>query len=168
MDRLARANVPVVTQPGFVYWRGDNYLQNVEPGLLPYLYPVDELSRRGIGLAFSSDSPLIDPSPWPAIYGAVARRTFGGDDLPQGYCSRGSDDREAARMDVRRALAAYTLGGATVEGADHVKGAIRPGMLADLALIDFPLDGNEIESLKDARARLTILGGEVVWDGNAH
>ena len=168
MDRLARANVPVVTQPGFVYWRGDNYLRNVDRGLLPYLYPVDELSRRGIGLAFSSDSPLIDPSPWAAIYGAVARRTFGGEDLPEGYCIRGSDDMEDARMDIRRALAAYTLSGATVEGADHVKGAIRPGMLADLALIECPLDGDDVERLKDARARLTILGGEVVWDGKAH
>ena len=161
MERLSRSRATVVTQPGFIYWRGDRYRQRVSPDLLPHLYQVEEFARRGVGLAFGSDAPIIDSNPWPGVYAAVTRRTRGGATLPRaGY--QIPDD--SAGMDLSRALAAHTRGGAVAEGTDNRKGCIKKGMLADLALIDTRLDAQGLEAVAEARARLTIIGGEVVWE----
>ena len=161
----------VVTQPGFIHWRGDGYLERVGSELLPYLYPLAALSRSSIPLAFSSDAPVIDPSPWPAIYSAVTRRTAAGNSLPGGGVGTETDGPDAAGLaglTVLDALRAYTRGGAIAEGAESRKGAIRPGMLADLVLVNRNLTGRETdaetERVKDTEALLTILGGQVVWD----
>jgi hypothetical protein len=153
--QVRRCGAMVVTQPGFVYWEGDRYLERVEPSLLPHLYPVGSLARAGVALAFGSDAPVIDPNPWPAIYGAVTRSTRQGRTLPPG--------QEVA---VETALRMYTLGGALAEGSQARKGSIAPGKLADLVLVDS--DPREVAPLmlKDIRAMLTIIGGQVVWDGD--
>jgi hypothetical protein len=151
--QVRRCSAMVVTQPGFVYWEGDRYLERVEPSLLPHLYPVGSLARAGVALAFGSDAPVIDPNPWPAIYGAVTRSTRQGRTLPPG--------QEVA---VETALRMYTLGGALAEGSQARKGSIAPGKLADLVLVDS--DPREVAPLmlKDIRAMLTIIGGQVMWD----
>jgi hypothetical protein len=152
--QVRRCGAMVVTQPGFVYWEGDRYLERVEPSLLPHLYPIGSLARAGVSIAFGSDAPVIEPNPWPAIYGAVTRSTRQGRTLPPG--------QEVA---VKTALRMYTLGGALAEGSQTLKGSIAPGKLADLILVDS--DPREVAPLmlKDIRAMLTIIGGQVVWDG---
>lgn len=167
LKRIAESGAAVVTQPGFIYWRGDGYLERVERELLPYLYDTAEMAAREIPLAFSSDAPVIDPSPWPGIYAAVTSGTAGGRLLPRagGSKSSGRDGYAAANdglLNVYEALAAYSRGGAMAEGMAGRKGMIRPGMLADLALIDADLDAGRVESLKDARSRLTVIGGKIV------
>ena len=164
MEKLAQTGFSVVTQPGSIYWRGGSYVERVDPAMLPYLYCVEEFSRRGIPLAFGSDAPLIDPNPWPAIYAAVTLRTAEGAAFPRSSFQGGVPDDNVPGMDISRALKAYTSGGAKAEGAGNVKGSIKPGMLADLVLIDTPLDSNETEQLKHARARLTVVGGKVAWE----
>ena len=161
----------VVTQPGFIHWRGDGYLERVGSELLPHLYPLAALARSDIPLAFGSDAPVIDPSPWPAIYSAVTRRTASGKLLPGGGVGTETDGPDAAGLPgltVLDALRAYTQGGALAEGAESRKGAIRPGMLADLVLVNRNLTGRETdvetERVKDTEVRLTIIGGQVVWD----
>ena len=164
MEKLALSDVTVVTQPGSIYWRGDSYLRQVDARLLPHLYRVDELSRRKINMAFGSDAPLIDPCPWPAIYAAVTRRTSSGAALPWSKHEKSIAESRNPGLDIGLALAAYTRGGAMAEGTSNVKGAIKKGMLADLALIDTPLEDREPARLQQAKARLTILGGKVVCE----
>ena len=76
--QVVQSGAMIVTQPGFVYWQGDSYLPNVEPGLLDHLYDARGLRQAGASVAFGSDAPVIDPNPWPAIYSAVTRRTRSG------------------------------------------------------------------------------------------
>ncbi len=159
LAQLRRCGAMVVTQPGFIYQRGDGYLERVEAELLPHLYPVAALARAGLPMAFGSDAPVIDPSPWPAIYGAVTRRTAAGQTLPPGAV-----DGAGLHLEFEDALRIYTRGGAIAEGAELRKGAVRPGMLADLVLIDPGPAGAETEGIKDTKVRLTIVGGQVVWD----
>ena len=40
----------------------------------PHLYPSAALLEASVPLAFSSDGPVIDANPWPAIYSAVTER----------------------------------------------------------------------------------------------
>ena len=167
MEKLSRSRATVVTQPGFIYWRGDRYMKHVSPDLLPHLYDVEQFARRGVRLAFGSDTPLIDPNPWPGIYAAVTGRTSDGATFPRLGQNSSQPANYTPTMDFGRALAAYTLGGAAAEGASNFKGRIKEGMLADLALLDVPVDDREMERVRDTRARLTILGGRVVWDSDS-
>ena len=158
--RVQQCGAMVVTQPGFVYWNGDRYREQVEPSMLPFLYPIGALAGARVPLAFGSDAPVIDPNPVPAIYSAVTRYTRSGGTLPQEGCIRSEQ-----RVSIESALRMYTLGGAFAEGSKARKGTIRKGKLADLVV----LDANPVEvapsRLKDLRVALTMLGGRVVWDG---
>ena len=163
MEQLARSGATVVTQPGFIYWRGDNYLKRVEPALLPHLYAAAGMLARNIPLAFSSDAPVIDPSPWPGIYAAVTSRTASGKMFPG---IRREEDRESGRrkaITIAETLHAYTAAGAWAEGAEAGKGMLRPGMLADLALLNQTLSDRNADQILQTGAALTIVGGRVLW-----
>lgn len=170
LAKLRRQGVTVVTQPGFIYWRGESYRKRVSPELLPHLYPIAALAQAGLPLAFGSDAPVIDPSPWPAIYSAITGNTAAGRPLFDGQAGGGQplfEDRAGGPnpgLTVTAALRAYTHGGAWAEGAETRKGIIRPGMLADLALVDTDLTRANAAAIKDTQARLTLRGGAVVWD----
>ncbi len=158
LERVKDSGAVVVTQPGFIYWNGDRYLETVEPGLTPHLYPVGDQVGKGVPVAFGSDAPVIDPSPWPGIYSAVTRHTRSGNRLPS---SQGTPQPQ--RVSVESALRMYTRAGAWAEGSEARKGSIRAGKLADLVLVDAdPTQVLPVEMLK-IRGVLTVLGGRVVW-----
>lgn len=156
---LRRSGLTVVTQPGFIYWRGESYRELVAPELLPHLYPLSVLAQAGIPLAFSSDAPVIDPSPWPALYSAITRRTAAGPPLP--WYKNGVNH---PGLTVEQALHAYTQGSAWAEGTETRKGVIKPGMLADLVLVAADLTRAAAADIRDTQACLTLVGGKVVWD----
>lgn len=159
LPQLRRSGLTVVTQPGFIYWRGESYREQVSPELLPHLYPIAALSQAGISLAFGSDAPVIDPSPWPALYSALTRRAAAGRALPFAPSAA-----HQPGLTLESALRAYTQGGAWAEGTEARKGIIRPGMLADLALVDTDLPQAGAAAIKNTQARLTLIGGQVTWN----
>jgi len=156
VDLVRTSGATVVSQPGFIYWQGSEYNDRVESELWPHLYPVGELTRVGVPVAFGSDSPVIDPNPWPGIYAAVTRRTRFG---------RNHDGvRPSRTVTLEQALSMYTLAGARSEGTQDLKGDIQAGKLADLVLLDkdpFQVETGELPAIKPV---LTILGGRVVWE----
>ena len=151
---VRRSGALVVTQPGFVYHNGMSYRENVDPRLLPHLYPAGGLVRAGVATAFSSDAPVIDPNPWPAIYGATTRRASDGKPLA---------DADPQAVSLEQALRMYTLAAAKAEAMEEEKGSIVPGKLADLVLVDSDPLSVDLESLPDMRTVLTIVGGSVDW-----
>lgn len=158
--QVERSGAMVVTQPGFVFHHGHRYRQRVDPHLVDSLYPIGSLHRRGVSVAFGSDSPVIDPNPWPGIYSAVTGLCGDGralsEDAAPGCQSNGVSPETALRM--------YTIAGARADGTQDVKGTIRPGKLADLVLLDKDPTAVDQEALKDLRPVMTIVGGKVAWE----
>ncbi len=159
--QVERSGAIVVTQPGFIFYHGHRYRQRVDPNLLDSLYPVAGLHRSGVDVAFGSDSPVIDPNPWPGIYSAVTGLT--GDGLPLSGDNSGQG-RPANGVSVETALRMHTIAGARADGAQDLKGTIKPGKLADLVLLDQDPTAVEHEGLKDVRPVMTMVGGEVAWE----
>jgi len=159
LEQVLQTKAMVATQPGFVYWNGDNYRRHVEAALLPHLYPAGALHRAGVPLAFGSDAPVVDPNPWPAIYSAVTRLARSGAAL-----LAGEEAKAVQAVSLEAALRAYTLGGAQAEGAPVHKGSIAVGKLADLVLVDGDPTRMEQEGIKDIKAVMTLVGGKVVWE----
>ena len=159
--QVYRSGAMVVTQAGFIFWNGERYRQRVDPGLLNSLYPIGSLNRYGIAVAFGSDSPVIDPNPWPAIYSAVTG--FSRDAQP--LAGNRDDPPLCTQMvPIEAALRMYTIAGAYADGTQNIKGTIRPGKLADLVLVDQDPTTVDQETLKDIHPVLTIMGGRVAWE----
>ncbi|HEX6567820.1 MAG TPA: amidohydrolase family protein, partial [Acidimicrobiales bacterium] len=122
---LARHGLTVVTQPGFIAERGDDYARDVDPDDLPVLYPCRSLLDDGIPVALSTDAPYGDADPWRAVAAAARRTTPGGTLLGPGE-----------RLPPRRALTLFT-------GDPHRPGGpprtVARGSPADLCLLDVPL-----------------------------
>ena len=154
LNRLAGSGVVVVTQPGFLYRSGRRYLSEVAQEAQPSLYRIGSFVKAGVCVAFGSDAPVIEPNPLVGIYAAVTRRAETGELLG-----------ESERISAQEALRMYTLGGAYAAFQEEDKGSIEAGKLADLVLLDEDPTGVEAEGIRNIKARLTVIGGRVVWEG---
>jgi predicted amidohydrolase YtcJ len=143
---LAKERVTVVTQPGFVAARGDQYLDEVDAEDQPHLWPCRSLAGAGVPLAGSSDAPLGDPDPWAAMAAAMTRRTSSGRVLGP-----------AQRLAGRAALDLYL---APLEWPGGQPRQVAPGVDADLVLLDSPLH-DVLEEPSSERVVLTVRAGRV-------
>ncbi|MEV0810146.1 amidohydrolase family protein [Micromonospora sp. NPDC050200] len=82
--------------------------------------------------------------------------------LPHRWPARRTD-RRPQPMTLAGALRAYTYGSAYAAGAEDRKGCLVPGLLADLAVLEGPLDAREPAALRELQVALTVLDGEIVF-----
>lgn len=122
---LRRHGLTVVTQPGFLTHRGDDYLHRVDHDDLPDLYRCRSLLRGGVAVALSSDAPYGPLDPWSVIAAAMSRRAPTGEILG-----------EAERLTVSGALGGYLT---PLDDPGGRPRSLRVGCPADLVLLDRPL-----------------------------
>jgi predicted amidohydrolase YtcJ len=153
LERLRKLNAVVVTQPPFLHYSGERYIENVTEDRFPWLYRIKSLSDAGLVVAGSSDSPIVPDNPLVGIYSAVTRKSEAGRPvLPE------------ERIPARQALAMYTINAAYAQFEESFKGSITPGKLADMVVLSANPLTSPRESIKDIKVEMTILGGEVVWE----
>ncbi len=73
--KIAELGLTVVTQPGFIADRGDDYLHDVDDHDQPHLWRCGSLLASGIGVGGSTDAPFGPADPWIAIRTAINRQT---------------------------------------------------------------------------------------------
>ena len=163
LEAVRASGAMVVTNPGFIHFGGERYLRTVPPEEQPWLYRIGALHRAGVPLAFGSDAPVEMPEPLAELAAAVTRRSTEGSLV--GDAAEAVTTDEAFRIAVR--------GGAHAAGASEWLGALRPGMAADLVLLDGdpflrPPDGDPFLRPPDEwphlRVLATIIAGRVVWE----
>jgi predicted amidohydrolase YtcJ len=147
LPRIAELGLRIVTQPGFLTDRGDDYLRDLQRVDHPDLYRLRSLTEAGIPCSPSSDAPYGPVDPWRVMGAAVGRRTRAG--LTVG---------PAERVSGRAALAGYLSPALDPGGtARHV----RTGMAADVVLLHSPL-ADVLRRPSAAFVRATIIGGTLV------
>lgn len=149
IERIAALGAWVVTNPGFIYYRGAKYAG--EPGLWPSLYRARSLAAAGINLAGATDAPVTPPRPLAAVAAAMARASLEGHELAVEESLAASD-----------AFALFMIHGARL--ARLAAGAIEVGRLADLiVLAKEPLSLSAPE-LMNLAVDITVIGGRVVYE----
>jgi predicted amidohydrolase YtcJ len=143
--QIAELGLCVVTQPGFIRERGDEYARDVEAADRPWLYRCAGLEQAGIALGGGTDAPFGDPDPWLAMRAAVERRSRGGERLGA-----------AEAVAPERALALFT---SPAEAPGGPPRRIAPGEPADLCLLDRPWREAR-EDLSSRAVRATLCAGE--------
>ena len=149
VERLAALNAWVVTNPGFIYFRGPKYAD--EPGLIPHLYRARSLKAAGVQLAGATDAPVTPARPLAAIAAAISRTTIDGAEMGI-----------AEALTPAEAFALFTTDAARLAGL--AAGAIEPDRLADLIVL--PRDPSALSSadLMNMTVDITIVGGRVVYE----
>jgi predicted amidohydrolase YtcJ len=118
-----------------------------------YQWPNRLALDTGVWVAFSSDAPVCWPDWREGVAGAVLRRSL----------ATGAVAGPEQRITVREALHAYTVGGAYQDFAEHFKGTIEPGHVADLCVLEadpLEVDPEDIPAIEVAA---TFVDGEAVF-----
>jgi hypothetical protein len=105
------------------------------------------LADHGAPLAFASDWPVTDVSVMRGIQAALTRIPY-----------EGAGDE---RVGLTQVLHAYTAGGAWAGHLDRLTGRLRPGLAADLVLIDGDIEGIAPAELGTTGIALTVAGGRI-------
>jgi len=151
--RIAKARIMVVTQPPFIFYNGDRYLETVSNHQIPNLYPIGTLFKNGVTVAGSSDSPIVPATPLVGIYSAISRKT-----------EKNKTISSKNRVTPLTALQMYTNHAAKATFDESKKGSIAPGKLADLVV----LNGDPVklppDEIKDLKVKMTIIDGKIAWD----
>ncbi len=150
--RLAALKIIVVTQPSFIHYNGERYLNTVAAEDIVQLYPIGTLQKSGVVVAGSSDSPIVEPNPITGIYSAISR-----------IAETGNVVAASERIDILSALNMFTVNVAKAFFDEGLKGSITPGKLADLVLLNGDPTMLSVEEIKDLEVELTVLGGKIVW-----
>ncbi len=119
-------------------------------------YAFKSLLENGATLAFGSDWFVAPPTPLVGIYAAATRRTLD-DKHPNGWVPE-------QKITVEQALRAYTAGSAKAGFQEKEVGMLKPGMQADIVMIDRDITRIPQETIRDAKVMLTLVGGRVVYD----
>ncbi|HSS60571.1 MAG TPA: amidohydrolase [Candidatus Limnocylindrales bacterium] len=137
MARMAKVGVIASMQP--IHAVADRELADAMwPTVTAYSYAWRALERAGVRLAFGSDAPVETADP---LAGIVAATTW----------RRGARWHPELALTQASALRAYTSGAAYAAGMEKEVGALRPGMLCDMTVVD---EGGVIA---------TVAGGRITW-----
>jgi predicted amidohydrolase YtcJ len=150
---LARLGLTVVTQPGFVRSRGDDYLREVELRDRAWLYRCAGFTGAGVPLGAGTDAPFGEGDPWRAMQAALDRRTAAGETLGA-----------AEALTPERALALFTTPADAPGGPPR---RIEPGVPADLCLLDRPWSRAR-DALASEGVAATIGAGAPLWIAPEH
>jgi predicted amidohydrolase YtcJ len=115
------------------------------------------IDKGGI-IANGSDAPVELVNPYHGIYAAFTRQDRQGE--PAGGW------RPEQKMTRQEALRSFTIWSAYALFDEKLKGSAEKGKLADFVVLDRDIMTCPANDVKDAKALMTVLGGEVVYGGN--
>jgi predicted amidohydrolase YtcJ len=151
--RAAALGVIPVGQGRFATEIGDGMLAAVGPDRHPWLYRQRSLLDAGVVLPGSSDRPVVTGTPLLGIHDMVNRRTASGAPFNAGEA-----------ITAEEALRAYTWGSAYASKAEHVKGSVEAGKLADFTILSEDPTAVSPDRIAGLEVIATIVDGEVRYD----
>ncbi|MEM4251545.1 MAG: amidohydrolase [Candidatus Bathyarchaeia archaeon] len=152
LERIRRLGLVVSTQTQFIYFSGDTWLRLFGKERLQRGIPVKTAVDMGIPVALGSDYPCSpDTSPQMTLWSAISRQSFNGELIgPQ------------ERVDIKQALRLHTMGSAYAAHEEDIKGSIEVGKQADLVVWSDDIYSIPTDKIRDMKAELTIIKGQVV------
>jgi len=156
IPRFGNLGVIASMQPYHAIDDGRWVEQRIGPVRIKTTYAFRTLLDTGAKLAFGSDWTVAPLDPISGVYAAVTRRTLDGKN-PNGWVPE-------QKISVGEALRAYTAGNAYATFDQQKWGALAPGYYADVVVIDRNLFTMAPDSLDQAKVRVTIVDGKVVYE----
>lgn len=156
-EHLARCRalgVMVATQPVFLPAMGATFRRYMPEVFFERAYGVRAMLDAGLTVALSTDAPVVpDDNPLLGLRAAIDRRDHAGAPLGAGQA-----------ISAAEALRGYTLAGALLSDDGDSRGAIAPGMWADLVVLSGDPLATPPEQLTELRVEQTYVGGQLVFE----
>jgi predicted amidohydrolase YtcJ len=130
------------------------------PERIKRLYPTRKLLDAGVILVWGSDWPVTGVSPLDGLESATTHRYPGGVNLEGKADSAWNPEQ---RVDLARAIIAYTAAGAYLMHDEATRGSIAPGKSADLVVLHRNLFEVSPLEIHTVAVDMTLLGGKVVY-----
>jgi len=154
IPRFSKLSVIASMQPYHAIDDGRWAEKVIGPVRIKTTYAFRSLLDARAKVAFGSDWFVAPPTPLEGIYAAVTRQTLD-DKNPGGWVPQ-------QKIKVEEALRAYTSDAAYAQFSERKKGTLEAGKLADFILIDRDLTTIPAVEIRDAKVRMTIVGGKVI------
>jgi len=156
--RFAALNVTANFQPLWAY--PDGYITDINlPAIgaerVEGMYPIGSLERAGARIAAGSDWSVSSLNPLPAIETALTRQDATGE--IEGTLNA----NEAVSLDTM--LRAYTANGAWLMHQEDETGVIKPGMAADLVVLEEDLFSIPAAEVGEVAVTMTLFEGAIVY-----
>ncbi len=132
--------------------------KRVGPERIKGAYAWRKFLDTGAVIPNGTDAPVEKVNPFHVLFASVTRQSRDGKPAAGWY--------PAEKMTRQEALRSYTLWAAYAAFEENIKGSIREGKLADFIVIDRDYMKCPDSEIKDIRVLQTILGGEVVFNGD--
>jgi predicted amidohydrolase YtcJ len=116
-------------------------------------YAWAQFAGDGVALAFGTDFPVEPITPFRGIYAALTRKNEAGN-------KEYFPDQKLGIDDV---LTAYTVGAAYAEFAEHDKGGLATGKLADFIVLDRDITKALPSEILKTKVLRTVVGGKTVY-----
>lgn len=115
--------------------------------------PISRMLEMDLPVGAGTDATRVASyDPWTALYWLVTGKTLGGLPLYD----------EADTLDRETALRLFTQGSAWFSGDQDIKGVLKPGQYADLAVLSDDFLTVPAEDIRQITSELTLLGGKIV------
>ncbi|MEN0044163.1 MAG: amidohydrolase family protein, partial [Pseudomonadota bacterium] len=134
-------------------YAGEYFLDRYGEAVTRRAPPLRDVVNAGLPLGLGSDATRVASyNPWLTLYWATTGRSIGGTLLhgPEQQLSR------------RQALFQHTVGSAWISQEEVLKGRLKPGQFADLAVLNAPYLKVDDEALRTIESELTVTGGRIV------
>ena len=151
LEIMARQDIGVSVQPGFMYIEGDIYENNLTKEKVDTFTPLKTYIKHGIRAFANSDMTSNYYNPFYGISSAVNRTTSQGKQLGDSEC-----------VTVMEALKLFITNGAYYCGLEDVVGSLKAGKQADLAVLDKDILSVPSKEIMNIKVTRTYIGGKVV------
>jgi hypothetical protein len=122
--------------------------------------PLADMKASGVPVGAGTDGTRVATyNPWVSLYWLVSGRSTSGTDLSP---DKGKVQNKAASRE--EAINMWTHKNAWFTREEHTKGLLRPGYLADFAVLAEDYFTCSEDRIRDMEAVLTVVGGKIVFD----
>ncbi len=153
IELAAKHGIGLCVQPVLKWVFSEAIDRAVGEALSARQWSLRKIIDAGIHISAGSDAPVTAPDWLQGIQYAVSRVSRGG-------VARGLEHR----ITVAEAIHLFTMGGAWQDHAEHIKGSLEAGKLADLCILDQDILNVAPDDIKDIRNLMTIVDGKIVYD----
>jgi predicted amidohydrolase YtcJ len=153
LERIAKLGGSVAIQNRMTL-DGDAYAARWGKAAAADAPPIGRIRQMGLHLAAGTDGNRASShNPWVGVEWLVTGRTAGGNQI----------NANRNLVDRTEALRLYSTAGARLTGEEEKKGALKPGMWADLAVLSGDYMTVPAHEISKMSSDLTMVGGRVVF-----
>ncbi|MFM8269376.1 MAG: amidohydrolase, partial [Pseudomonadota bacterium] len=120
-----------------------------------FSYPWRTLLDTQVPLAFGTDSPIEDFTPWPGLFSSISRRSLNLSDANAFFPEE--------KINLKEALLAFSQGAAYASFQETMLGSLEPGKWADFFVSDKNLRELLPEELLKQEVQATYFSGRLVY-----